>query len=278
MGSALAKGLLDASDADSTNCPANLRFIMCTNTEASCKSLQERFRPHSSRIEYLYANNVKAMREADVIILGFKPYMAEMILKASGIREAIEGKLVISMLAGVKALQIQDTISGGISSTKAVPYVVRAIPSVAAQYRQTITILEQTEPALPPEHSNMLEMLFQLVGYIKYLPTTLVNLGTVLTTGCLATLSVALEGLLDGAVVEGLKRKDALELVAHGVTGLSAMLENGAHPSLMREEISSPRGCTIQTLMTVERGGTRATFAQALMDGICHLDKGAAKR
>ncbi|KAM0312038.1 hypothetical protein ACHAPQ_012295 [Fusarium lateritium] len=273
MGSALAKGLLDASDADSTNCPANLRFIMCTNTEALCKSLQERFRPHSSRIEYLYANNVKAMREADVIILGFKPYMAEMILKASGIKEAIEGKLMISMLAG-----IQDTISGGISSTKAVPYVVRAIPSVAAQYRQTITILEQTEPALPPEHSNMLEMLFQLIGYIKYLPTTLVNLGTVLTTGCLATLSVALEGLLDGAVVEGLKRKDALELVAHGVTGLSAMLENGAHPSLMREEISSPRGCTIQTLMTVERGGTRATFAQALMDGICHLDKGAAKR
>ncbi|KAF4336076.1 pyrroline-5-carboxylate reductase [Fusarium beomiforme] len=250
---------------------------MSTNTEDSSRLLQEKFKSYSSRVEYLYTNNIKAMREADVVILGFKPYMAQEILGDSGVREAIEGKLVISMLAGVQALRIQEIIWGDSTSTKTLPYVARAIPSVAAQYCQSMTILEQTEPPLSPEHSKMLETLFQLVGYIKYLPTKLVNLGTVLTTGSLATLSVALEGFLDGAVVEGLKRKEALELVAHGVTGLSAMLENGAHPSLMREEISSPRGCTIQTLMTVERGCTRATFAQALIDGTQHLDKTAAR-
>ncbi|KAJ3532356.1 hypothetical protein NM208_g8302 [Fusarium decemcellulare] len=274
MGRALLAGLLQALDQDSSADSSSLtvsRFLLCTKTKASAQSLQEELGPSTSRVEVFHANNKEAVEQADVVILGFKPYMVAEVLQASGMREALDGKLVISMLAGTDCQQIQTIISG--SSDSKTTHIVRAIPSIAARYRQSITILEQAEPALPIEQSSMVERIFSLVGHFKWLPTHLVNVGTVLTTACLATLSIPLDGLLDGSVVEGLRRQDALELVVHGVAGLSSLLSNGTHPALMRESISSPRGCTIQTLMTAEKAGTRATFAQALIDGVQHLDK-----
>lgn len=178
---------------------------------------------------------------------------------------------MISLLAGIDAGETRQLILDGDKEEKKGPYVAKAIPNVAARYRQSITILEQPIPVLPPKETNLLEWLFTQVGGIKYLTPQLVNVGTVLTTACLATLAIPLEGLLDGSVAQGLRRQDAMELVAQGVSGLATMLANGTHPAIMRESISSPRGCTSQTLLTVERASTRGVFAQALIDGTQHL-------
>ncbi|KAJ3457556.1 hypothetical protein MRS44_014697 [Fusarium solani] len=271
MGRALLVGLLDALGQPDTNetTPLVSRFILCTKTEASAQSLHKELPSSSFLVDIFHANNKAAVEQADVVILGFKPFMATEVLQAPGMRQALEGKLIISMLAGMDCQQIGDIITAGNGEA---PPIARAIPNIAARYRQSITILEQTEPPLSSKHATMVERIFGLVGNVKWLPAHLVNLGTVLTTACLATLSIPLDGLLDGSVVQGLRRQDALELVAHGVAGLSSLLSNGAHPALMRESISSPRGCTIQTLMTVEKAGARASFAQALIDGVQHLN------
>ncbi|KAM5356446.1 hypothetical protein ACJ41O_003092 [Fusarium nematophilum] len=266
MGRALLTGLLTAPSQDSSASALPLsRFLLCTKTKSSAQSLQQELSPFSSCAEVSHGDNKSAVEQADVVILGFKPFMATDLLQAPGIRQALQGKLVISMLAGMDSHRVQALIGGQV-------HVARAIPNIAARYRQSITILEQTEPALPPEQASTVERIFSLVGPVKWLPANLVNLGTVLTTACIATLSIPLDGLLDGSVAEGLRRQDALELATHGVAGLSSLLQNGAHPALMRESIASPRGCTIQTLMTAEKAGTRAAFSQALIDGVQHLD------
>jgi hypothetical protein len=42
-----------------------------------------------------------------------------------------------------------------------------------------------------------------------------------------------------------------LTIASAKIRGLSAVLESGKHPAAVRESISSPRGCTIQTLLSV---------------------------
>ncbi|KAJ4269871.1 hypothetical protein NW762_001540 [Fusarium torreyae] len=200
--------------------------------------------------------------------------MAAKVLEDPDIREALRGKFVISMLAGIDVATLRELIVGSAEDDNGLTtYVAKAIPNIAARYRQSITVLEESTPALPEEKRELLQWIFDQVGKTKFLPTNLINLGTVLNTAFLSTLSIPLEGLLDGSVAEGLKRKDAFEMAAQGVRGFAAMLENGLHPAVMREDISSPRGCTIQTLLTVEKAATRATFAQALINGINHLEK-----
>lgn len=104
----------------------------------------------------------------------------------------------------------------------------------------------------------------------------LVDVGSVLVTTCLATLSVPLEGLLDGSVIEGLRRSEALEPTVQGIISLGTMLQNGHRPATLREGIPSPRGATIQTLLAVEKKGTRAVFTDAFLSGKDHL-KGPKK-
>ena len=115
--------------------------------------------------------------------------------------------------------------------------------------------------------------MFKQVGEIKYLQQDLMDLGSVLVGAALAGLTVPIEGLLDGCVAEGMKRPDAMEMLLKGVRGLSAALEAGIHPAELRESISSPRGCTIQALLELERAGSRAHYADAIIKGTQHLKK-----
>ncbi|KAF4964810.1 hypothetical protein FSARC_7302 [Fusarium sarcochroum] len=280
MGRAMLQGLLDAlNPLNPTNSTSKspFSFTACTATETSARSLIEELGRHQQRVRVLHGENKKAIEGADVVILGIKPYMAAKVLEDPDIREALKGKFVISMLAGIDVATLRQLIIGEASENAETTHVAKAIPNIAARYRQSITVLEESTPALPEEKRELLQWIFDQVGRTKFLPTNLVNVGTVLNTAFLSTLSIPLEGLLDGSVAQGLKRKDAFEMAAQGVRGFAAMLENGLHPAIMREDISSPRGCTIQTLMTVEKAATRATFAQALINGVEHLEKPTKK-
>lgn len=274
MGGAVLIGLLDSlyPEDGSTTSTKISTFIACTKSKPSAQRLQENLGRHASRVKVLASQNEAAIREADVVVLGFKPWMAEGILGEPTIAKALEGKFVISLIAGKTVNDIRGFITAGFGDEVGnVPYVAKAIPNVAARYRQSITIFELSEPYLPKDHSSILEFIFSQVGTYKYIPTDQINNAGMLITNCLASLSVPLEGLLDGAVVGGLRRNDAMELAIQGIMGFGTMLQHGTHPAVMRESISSPKGSTIQSLMTVEKAATRHVFAQAQIDGTDHL-------
>ncbi|KAK7424330.1 hypothetical protein QQX98_000598 [Neonectria punicea] len=277
VGSAVLHGLLDTLYPGESNDPISRtfsKFIACTNTQKSARSLENDLGRHISHVRVLHGQNQVAFDLADVIVLGLKPYLAKDVLQAPGVHESMSGKLVISMMAGISVQDLTNIIkeSAG-ASEKPMPYIAKAIPNLAARYCQSMTILEQSDPALPTAQLALMEWIFSQVGRVKLMSPALVDVGSVLVTTCLATLSVPLDGLLDGSVVEGLRREEALELAVQGIIGLGTMLQNGHHPAILRESISSPRGCTIQTLLAVEREGARAVFADALLSGTGHLKR-----
>ncbi|KAK0368106.1 pyrroline-5-carboxylate reductase [Colletotrichum limetticola] len=212
------------------------------------------------------------MQEANVIILGFKPGMARSILGQPGVRQSVSGKLVISLLAGVSTDTVQDYISESDKELNLpAVWVAKAIPNLAARYQQSMTVLEKPPPEFPSHYIDYLEWIFGMVGKVKFLDSSLVDVGSVLVTTCIATLTVPLDGILDGSVIEGFRRQDALALVRQSVMGLGVLLSNGSHPAVLREQVSSPKGCTIQTVVAVERQGVRAAFTDALLQGTHHL-------
>lgn len=275
MGSAILSGLLNATSLEESKDAgslASMKFIACTNSEKSALALQDKFGRHISRVRILHKQNRAAVEEADVVVLGVKPYYVKDVLHEPGVREALAGKLVISLVAGLSAKELQSLmVSPTQNSDAATPYVARAIPNVAARYGQSMTIVEKSDPPLPPQQESVLALIFNSVGQVKTLDSSLVDVGSVLITMCLASLTIPLDGLLDGAVVEGIPRHEAMELMTQGIIGLGTMLKNGNHLAMLRESISSPRGCTIQTLLALEREGTRIAFTDALLRGTQHL-------
>ncbi|MGH7864902.1 MAG: pyrroline-5-carboxylate reductase dimerization domain-containing protein, partial [Candidatus Binataceae bacterium] len=73
------------------------------------------------------------------------------------------------------------------------------------------------------------------------------------------------EALADGGVGVGLPRKVALELIAQTMKGAATMvLESGEHPAALRDEVTTPAGCTIGALLVLEDGRIRSVLARAV--------------
>ena len=74
-------------------------------------------------VEILCRENVKGAKSADLILLGSKPNMCKEILTQKGMKEALEGKLLISIATGVTIAQMREWCP---EST----HIVRAMPNV----------------------------------------------------------------------------------------------------------------------------------------------------
>lgn len=270
MGGAVLEGLLDAlssKDTDSSTSGKISRLIACTNTKASAQKLEQRLSHHSSRLEVMHSSNIAAMRLADVIVLGVKPFLAQEVLGEAGVREAVAGKLIMSVIAGPANLQAFINGDAPQDDDVEAPRIVKINPNIAARYRQSLSLIEKPNPALPTHEQEFLEWFWNQVGTTKTLLPEQVNAGMMTMTCALSALSVPLEGILDGSVQEGLRRSDAMDVVLQSMKGLVVLLENGMHPAVLRESMASPRGCTIAALISLEKAGARGIFAKALLDG-----------
>lgn len=280
MGRAVLLGLLESlhpmgtAGSEESTAPIISRFIATTRTEASAEKLRDALGGHGDRVEVRSGDSQSAIRDADIVVLGFKAHLARGILSQLALSQAMSGKLVISLLAGFDIAQISSLITAGGQYTENglnAPVVAKAIPNIAARVRQATTILEMPDNKLPADDADLVQWIFAQVGMAMFVPTTQVDPASMLVTNAIAAISVAFEGLLDGAVVDGLRRDDAMKLATQGIVGFGSLLQGGEHPSLMRESIVSPRGCTAQSLLTVEKAATRAVFAQAQIDGVAHM-------
>ena len=76
-----------------------------------------------------------------------------------------------------------------------------------------------------------------------------------------------LRALAEGGVKQGLPRDVATELVAQACLGSAQMaLESGQHPALLKDEVTTPAGCTIDGLLALESGGLRVTLIKAVVE------------
>ncbi|KAH3002794.1 hypothetical protein KXV73_001377 [Aspergillus fumigatus] len=231
MGSAILSGLLDATrrTTDSNGSPSAKisRFIVSTKSAASAHRLGEEFQADKDRVDIRHSDNLLAMQEADIVLLACKPYLAEEVLGELGVREALAGKLVISIMAGKSPEDIEKYIyrdtPADDAESKAI--IVRAMPNVAARLRQSMTIIEINNN-LSHDIADTLTWIFEQIGKVKFLAADLFDIGTMLVGSSIAVLTVPLDGILDGRVAEGLRRADALEMAAQNLIGMAGTNED----------------------------------------------------
>lgn len=243
------------------------KFIACVQTPSSAERLRTTFQAHLDCLTILENNNLIAFQCADVILLACKPYLASQVLSAVGVRDALGGKLLISVLAGSTPDKLDTLIYGYDSGHEPRCHIIRATPNMAASLGSSMTLLEAPASPLPPNLADIASWIFSQVGTVKYVPPDVFDVASVVTGSGIAFLTLAVDGMLDGAVAEGIKRSDAKEMLAQTLKGMAELLgTGGAHPAVLREEISSPRGTTIRGLLALEQGAVRGSFGKAVME------------
>ena len=90
-----------------------------------------------------------------------------------------------------------------------------------------------------------------------------------------------MEALADAGVRVGLPRQLALTLVAQTALGAARMvLDTGRHPASLRDDVTTPAGCTIGGLLMLEDGRIRSVLARAVEEAAkiaAHLGAAPAK-
>ncbi|KAK7892993.1 delta 1-pyrroline-5-carboxylate reductase [Exophiala xenobiotica] len=254
-------------DAPPTRIPST--FIACVRRPESAKRIKLAVENYCPKVTVLQDENFKGVTAADVVILGCKPYMVSDILREEGIKDALAGKLLISICAGVPVEQMGKALYGE-SYPANIPSdacrLVRVMPNTAAIVRESMTVIATSSPPLPSDLSAVVEWIFTRIGRVVHLPPSMMDVSTALCGSGPAFLALMMESLADGAVAMGLPRAEAQLMAAQTMRGTAGMVLAGEHPALVREKVSTPGGCTIGGLLVLEEGRVRGTVARSVRE------------
>jgi len=193
----------------------------------------------------------------DVFLVCTKPYRVAEVLTALAASGAVkEGAVVISIAAGFTIAKM-EAILGETA-------VIRAMPNTPCRIRAGVTVVS------PGRHTGGEQMataqrIFNSVGQCHVLAEAHLDAVTAVSGSGPAYIYLIMEALADGAVRVGLPRKVAFSLVSQTMLGAALMLQrSGKQPAMLKDEVTTPSGCTIGGLLIMEDGKIRSTLARAV--------------
>ena len=197
-----------------------------------------------------------ALAEADVVVLGVKPY--QILDLAAELREQIPADaVVISLAAGITLAQLEEALPEGRA-------VVRAMPNTPISVGEGAVGLMRGS-AVTDEQHRLVHALFSRAGVAVDITEEQVHAFIGAAGSLSAFVFAIIEAMTDEAVRLGLKRDLASTLIQQTVRGAATMLsENGIHPAVAKNGVSSPGGTTVEGLAALERAGMRAGVAAAM--------------
>ena len=200
-------------------------------------------------------DNEELGRAADIAVLAVKPQYAAPAL--AGFGSTMDGKAVISIMAGVTVERLRKMIAGNIR-------VLRTMPNTPALVNAGAFAL-CSETDLTADEKAFAEKLFGSIGIVEWMNEHLIDTACGLSGSRPAFVAEFIEALGDGGVLEGLPRATAYRLAAQTVMGTAKMiLETGMHPAQLKDMVSSPGGTTITGCQVLEEMGFRAAAINAV--------------
>jgi len=258
MGVAILQGIHDTLDGgrqEELLFPTKFQ-VTCSRQESKTRLLKT-FQRDDTEVHCV--NNVKVAETSDVVLLCCKPQGSKAILTLAGMKEALKGKCLISICAGVNIAQMQDWLD---PST----HIIRAMPNTPCKIRQGMTVLSPASN-LDPVYQQLAFNIFSTLGRCRVLEEKHMDAVTALSGSGPAFGCVILEAFADGGVMMGLPRDVAVELAAQAMNGAARMvLETGAHPAAIKDGVTTPAGSTIAGLLTMEDGKIRSTLARTIQE------------
>ena len=202
------------------------------------------------------AANREIAAAANVLILATKPdQVAAALVEIAG--AFTNDHLLISIAAGVTLAKLEAALPAGAR-------VIRVMPNTPALVGAGAAGFALGKNATPAD-GELAEKLLSAVGVAFQVKETLLDAVTGLSGSGPAYVYQFIEALSDGGVAAGLPRDVATRLAAQTVLGGAKMvLATGQHPGVLKDQVTSPGGTTIEGVHELEKGRLRATVMNAV--------------
>ena len=244
MGEAIVQGL-------QRNNTSKYQIQATTRSEENAKELSKRL----SMI--CHTDNRKLVSESDMILLCTKPHQAKGILNELA-PVFTQKKVLLSICAALETQSLSEW-SGGKAK------VIRAMPNTPCLIGLGMTVLCPGKGVSEALLESAAEI-FNTLGKTAIIEEALMDGATGLSGCGPAYVYLIIEALSEAGVKVGLPRKTATLLAAQTLSGASQMvLQRGIHPAALKDEVTTPAGCTIDGLMALEEGKIRVSLIKAVL-------------
>ena len=241
MGGALIGGLLSKRvfEAD--------RIVACTGSEESRRRVAEEYGIRT------VPGPAEVCSESRIIVLAVKPKQVPEVVSEMG---DVSGKILVSMVAGLTVEQLKSYVPD-VKIVRVMPNHCCMVLEGAMGYCDdgTLTDSEREEVA----------GILGSVGLAVSVSESEMDIVTGIAGSSPAFIYLVIDAMADAGVLNGLNRDAAIRLAAQSVLGAAKMvLETGKHPDVLRDEVCSPGGTTIEGVRELEDRGLRAAMIAAV--------------
>lgn len=238
MAGAIIRGLLASGLAEAGQITATAK------SEQTCRSLAERYHIHTTQ------DNRAAASTADLLFLAVKPGLFPQVI--AEIKNSVKSDaLIISIAAGQSIAAIEDLFAAPIK-------LIRAMPNTPALVGEAMSALCANSQVTKSELAQAVSI-FESFGKCRVIEESMMDAVIGVSGSSPAYVFLFLEAMADAAVADGIPRAAAYEFAAQSVLGAAKMmLETGLHPGVLKDQVCSPGGTTIEAVAVLEREGLRS--------------------
>ncbi len=200
--------------------------------------------------------NREAARRSDTVVVVVKPQdMGDLLEEIAS--ELRPGQLVVSLAAGITTAFIESHIPEGVA-------VVRVMPNTPALVDEGMAAISRGSHC-DEAHLEEAAALMASTGRVIQVPERQQDAVTAISGSGPAYLFFVVEAMIEAGVHLGLPRTTSTELVVQTVVGSAKLLrETGEHPTVLREQVTSPGGTTAAAIRELEDHKVRAAFLSAM--------------
>ncbi len=217
---------------------------------------QERADELAAKYGVRILGNAEAAEAAHTLVLVVKPQdMASLIEEIAP--HVHEDNLVVSLAAGITTEFLETRLPQGRA-------VIRVMPNTPALVDQGMAAISGGS-RVSHDQLREAESLLAAVGKVVEVPEKLQDAVTAISGSGPAYIYYVVEAMIEAGVVLGMPRATATELVVQTLYGAATMMkETGQHPTVLREQVTSPGGTTAAALRELDDQKVRAAFIRAM--------------
>lgn len=244
MGRAMLSALLKSSDI------SNDDIIVSTKRENSAEKIRNDFKVKTTLV------NSEVAEKSNILFLAVKPNFFKEVIEE--IKDKINNDtIIISIAAGITISQIEEWFGKDIK-------LVRSMPNTPALVGEGMSAICPNKN-ITSDELNYVGKLYNSFGKYEILEEKDFHAFIALCGSSPAYVFMFIEAMADAGVKLGIPRAKAYKLVEQSVLGSAKLaLETGKHPGVLKDEVCSPSGTTIDAVIDLERNGLRSTVISAV--------------
>lgn len=201
-------------------------------------------------------SNTDVAQNVDYLVLAVKPFIYADVLRE--ITGKVKSDVVVVVIAvGIEFDDVKAILGKDIK-------VVRTQPSTPAFVGESDSTICPDNLMTKEDTEDILTM-FKSFGRVEIITEKLMNVVPAIASSAPAYTMLLIEAMADGGVLHGFPRDQAYRLAAQSVYGAAKLvLETGEHPAVLKDQICTPGGTTIEAVRALEAGGFRNTVISAV--------------